>query len=66
MWKMLDKRKNIATLQWGQSLFKGDKISNAKGQLIQKCPFGIFKLKKKKKKNCKDFCSSPSQIKKVV
>ena len=26
---MLDKRKNIATLQWGQDLFKNDKILDA-------------------------------------
>ena len=34
-----------------------------KGQLILKCPYGVFKLTKKQRIFCKDFC--PSLLKKV-
>ena len=30
----------------------------AKGQLISKCPFGVFKSTKKQLNFCKDFCPS--------
>jgi hypothetical protein len=38
-------------------------MSSAKGQLISKCPFGVFNLPKNQQKNFQDFC--PSLLKEV-